>query len=458
MVKESRSWNYSDTIRYLNSFIDFERLPEPRLKTEPEDIERFRHLLEGLGSPERCAPVIHVVGTKGKGSTSRLITSILSSAGYRVGLNTSPHLVSVRERVEVDGKSISKREFARVMAILRDQFSAIPREQLAFRTVFEHLTAAAFLAFQRAKVDVMVIEAGLGAKLDATIVVDPALTVITPIGLDHIHVLGDTIALIAEDKAHAVKRGKPTVSAPQVAEAQTVIQKRADVIQSRLVLAPGSNEFDLLHESLSGSRIRIKRAYCEGIARLSLAGRYQLVNLSTALTAVEELRSQGFKIKAEHIRTGLRKARWPGRMQVIDRNPLTILDGAHNTLAVRALVSSVESLLANRRLSVVFSSISGKPTAEMLQELGKTAEHIYLTELQFPKGLKRNMLEDLARDAGCVFTYAGDALEALRLAQSRAPRNGVVLVTGSLYLAGEVLRGLKGLPLGALDGGIDPNI
>ncbi|MFN3822036.1 MAG: bifunctional folylpolyglutamate synthase/dihydrofolate synthase, partial [bacterium] len=183
-------WTYRRAIGYLNSFLDYERIPEPRVKTTEEDLARFCSLLSSLGDPHKSYPVIHIVGTKGKGSTAALLASILRHSGYRVGLYTSPHLISVRERIVVDGKPITKGEMAEILMILRDIFTPFKPYSLSFRTVFEHLTAGALLYFARKGVDIAVIEAGMGARLDATNVVDPLLVIITPIGLDHTLVLG----------------------------------------------------------------------------------------------------------------------------------------------------------------------------------------------------------------------------------------------------------------------------
>ncbi len=458
--KRAGRWSYREAVGYLNSFIDFERNPEPRLQTEAKDIERFRLLLQRLGNPHLAYPTIHVAGTKGKGSTSQLLASILQSAGLKVGLYTSPHLKSVRERIAVSNKLISKRDFAFAMQRIADEFDALRDDKdLAFRTVFELLTAAGFLEFQREKVDIAIIEAGLGAKLDATIVVEPILAVMTPIGLDHTTVLGNTVELIATDKAHIIKRGVTCISAIQVEGVEKKLQSRAEAVGGSVKYSPGAEEFEVIEVSWSGTDLLSKREWLAGNRlHLALAGSYQLTNLSVVLTVIEELKSKGFAIGAEAVEAGLTSARWPGRMQVISRKPQVIVDGAHNTLAVEAFAKALKELSGDSQPHVVFSSISGKPVDEMAAILVSLAKLIHIAPLQFPKGLPIDLIEIAVKKAGGTYVCYKDVPTALEGAKKSAGSNGVVVVTGSLYLVGEVLRYSKGLALSSPDGGIDDSI
>lgn len=451
---------YRQAIGYLNSFIDFERLPEPRLKTTPEDIERFRRLLGELNDPHLKYPVVHIAGTKGKGSTAALLTSILHAAGYRVGLYTSPHLISVRERIAVAGRMIAKSELARLISRIRLHFGDLqPDEPLAFRTVFEHLTAAAFIEFARRQVDVAVVETGLGGKLDATIVVRPLLSVMTPIGLDHILVLGNSIGLIAADKAHIIKAGVPAISSPQSLDARSQLVARAKEVGAPLEFAPGADEFEIESLTISGSRLRSTRRWLrDSSLQLALPGRFQLVNLSTVLTTVERLRAAGFKIGAEAVERGAAAVRWPGRLQAIGRRPLIILDGAHNPLAIEALCRSLTELLPVVRAYVVFSAIGGKPLEEMLGILGGIAIEVHLAPLHFPKGVTMEGLTAAAEAVGLKYACHSDVPAALDAARGRAGTKGVVLATGSLYLVGEVMRHRRRLPPPPGDGGIDAGV
>jgi dihydrofolate synthase/folylpolyglutamate synthase len=453
-------FTYAEAISYLNKFIDFERLPEPRMATEAKDVERFRRLLSQLGDPHLTYPVIHIAGTKGKGSTAALIASILQAAGYKVGLYTSPHLVSVRERISVSGRMIGRRRFAELLNRSTVEFEKFRQEEdLAFRTVFELLTATAFMEFAKQKIDVAVIEAGLGAKLDATIVVEPIVSVMTPIGLDHMQVLGSTVEEIAADKAHIFKRGSVGISAPQSPEVMEVLQRRADLVGTTIDYAEGGSEFRVVESSPDLTSVDVVDGIACGLRlSLPLAGRFQLTNLSVALKAVEELRHQHFNVSPASIEMGVASTRWPGRFQLIGKRPVTIIDGAHNPLAIKALLTALSEILPDRKFHIVFSAIKGKPAGEMISMLAGFAEAFHLAPLHFPKGASIEALIEAASYPGIPVSAYTDVPVALRSARSHAGRKGVVLATGSLYLTGEILRARKGLPLPPMNGNIPDDI
>jgi len=447
---------YRSAIDYVNGFIDFERLPEPRLKTSAEDIERFRGLLQSLGSPHLQYPTLHIVGTKGKGSTAAILASILTTAGYKVGLYTSPHLLTVRERIQVDGKPVGRGDFAGCIERIRRQYSECDAAHaLAFRTVFEHLTAAGFLYFADRKVNIAVVEAGLGAKLDATIVIEPILSIITPIALDHTQVLGGTVREIASDKACAIKANIPVVSARQPEDVAREIERRAAEMNSRLFYAEGADRFEVLSASLKGTRFNLKDRPDNTSLFLPLAGRFQLDNLSVVLMALGVLERLGFKVEAGDIRRGVRRTRWPGRLQSLPGEPPILLDGAHNTLAAVTLVRSLLEIAPDRRWRIVYSSILGKPAAEMLKALALIARRFYLARLQFPKGLKEEALRAAAEEAGVAAEFCRNVPASIIAAKAACRENEGVLITGSLYLVAEALRWWRGFPAPPADGRID---
>jgi len=459
--------DYQEAVGYLNSFINFERLPEPHFNTKVRDIERFRALLGDLGNPQNNYPIIHIAGTKGKGSTAAIVSSILRAAGYKVGLYTSPHLVTVRERLRIDGRIISKRDFASLI----NQIANVPlisqsNNNVAYRTVFEHLTAAALLWFARRNVDVAVIEAGLGGKLDATVVVNPVLSIITPIGLDHTDVLGDTISAIAADKAYIIKKDVPAVSAQQVADAKEELVERTEKVSTQLTFAPGQSEFKLLASSFKGQNIRSSRAWLgQGDIYFNLTGRFQLDNVSTALIAIEQLNKMRFNISPEAVRTGLKKIRWQGRMQYISGQPAIILDGSHNLLSMKVLLESLlDPLLCqvltpdtttNLKYRVIFSAMRSKPVEGMLHLLGEIAEQVYVAPLTFPKGMSQDELFTSADSASVSVISCRDVPTAFEMARRDTGEGEILLATGSLYLVGEIMRYLKGIPAPPVDGRID---
>ncbi len=488
---------YPEAINYLNSFVNFERQPDVQFNTRDEDLTRFRKLLARLGDPQSRFPVIHIVGTKGKGSTGALIASILSQAGYKVGLYTSPHLVTVRERIRVGRQIITKRAFARLMTIIRDLPDDVRTgNHQAFRTVFEHLTALALMEFAHQSVDIALLEAGLGGKLDATVVIDPLLTIITPIGLDHQAILGDTIAEIAADKAHAIKPDVPAITAPQEPEAMGEIVKRSDRLNAPLFIAPGSIEFGVDNLGISFSKVRSSREWLEKHKlRIGLAGDFQLENASVALSVVEFLRTcdatpttscnmkitpttsplsspaiaaggevkgcfqgkAGFAISNEAVKRGLNRVRWQGRLQVLSNTPVpVILDGAHNAMAVQVVVESLRKVIPGKTFRVVFAAMKNKPAERMLRSLQDSCAAFYLAPLQFPKSLDSSLLKELSSGMQIPSRVYNNVPEAYHQALMEIKPDEALLVIGSLYLVGEVLRHLRNLPPPVPDGQIDP--
>lgn len=450
--------HYKEAIAYLNSFINFERLPDNRYDTRVSDLDRFRKLLHELGNPQSRYPSIHIAGTKGKGSTAVLISSILKSAGYKVGLFTSPHLITVRERIRVNGRMVSKPDFASLISRLYNTTKAARiTEKVAYRTVFEHLTGSAFLYFAHRKVDVAVVETGLGGKLDATIVLNPIISILTPIGLDHTAILGETIAEIAADKAHIIKPGTDCVSARQGGEAKVEFLKRASSVSAQLIFAPGQDEFKPISSDFRSQKFITKRGWLgREELRLNLLGNFQLDNVSTVLTALQLLRRQGFRISAQPVRAGLSRVNWQGRLQYLRGKPPLIIDGSHNTLSMEVLLDSVRDLVPNRRLKVVFSAMKGKPVEEMLRMLSGYAEKLYLAPLAFPKGMSVDEMKTEADGIECQ--TCASIPSALELAKREAAEEDIVLATGSLYLVGEVLRHMRGLPPPPADGRIDDRV
>jgi len=452
--------DYKEAIAHLNGFINFERLPEPRYNTQLRDLTRFRNLLRELGDPQSDYPIIHIAGTKGKGSTAAILSSILRTAGYRVGVYTSPHLVTVRERMRVNGRMVSKPEFASLLShINRVSASVNSVEEQTYRTVFEYLTAMTLLWFSRRKIDVAIIEAGLGGRLDATVVIDPVMTIITPIGLDHTAVLGDTVSAIAADKAHVIKAGVPAVSARQIPEAQSELVKRAQEVSSLLTFATGRSEFELVSASFRQQIFRTNRQWLgKETIHLNLPGRFQLDNISTVLTSVEKLKKTFFNLTPQDVRDSLKKINLPGRMQFKKGKPAVILDVSHNVMSMEALLESLSELIGGRKLYVVFSAMRSKPVRQMLKLLSATAEKFYLAPISFPKGMSSEELRLEAQTLGISNVICANIPSAFDLACREAGQKGIVLATGSLYLTGEVIRHNRGLPAPPFDGRIDDRI
>jgi dihydrofolate synthase/folylpolyglutamate synthase len=426
-------------------------------------LEPMRELARALGDPHEKLRFIHLAGTNGKGSTAAFCESCLRAAGFRVGLYTSPHLVSVRERIQIDRQLISEVDFAEGMGIIRQAIESMKDPATTF---FEITTALALWYFARKKVDWVVWETGLGGRLDATNIVTPEICIITNIGLDHQQYLGQTLAEIAAEKAGIIKPGVPVVSCV-VEEAAKIIEWRAKSLQC---------EFISVANDVDGEHCRImegKQLACIGhrIFRLGLLGMHQAFNAACATAAIEHL---------EHIRccsnrsgdpalvlhdpgppggwthfnsiwSGLEDTRWPGRFEILSEKPLIVLDGAHNPAAVKMLVSTWRAFLAARygwseheiksRARLVFASVADKDISEMARLLGPLAREVSLVRLANERSAEPAQLAPFFTGLPCA---CYDSVSALWQDLVSADAESVTLVTGSLFLVGELLAQRQG--------------
>ena len=337
-------------MEYLNSFLNYEQVTAYRYP-EVFSLDRMERLLDRLGNPHRRYPTLHVAGTKGKGSTCAFAASILRAAGLRVGLYTSPHLITFRERFRINGRPIPEEKLAEVVG--RIQPNAAPD-----LTFFEVTTACAFLYFAQERVDAAVVEVGLGGRLDATNLLMPEVTVITPISLDHMDKLGDTVEAIAREKAGIIKPGVPVVMASQPIEARRVFEETAVGRGAPLHGVEKEVRSDEVILSLEGTRCGIEtpvRSYPD--LQIPLLGRHQLSNAVAAIRAVELFaQRRGLSLTSRAVQEGLRQTEWPGRCQLIQGNPPILLDGAQNAASARVLKEMVAELFPGRRVTPTQSS------------------------------------------------------------------------------------------------------
>jgi dihydrofolate synthase/folylpolyglutamate synthase len=378
---------------------------------------RMRKALSLRGDPQRAYPCIIVAGTNGKGSVSAMLSSILRASGLRVGLYTSPHLHRMVERFRIDDKPIAMRAFAERVSELAPWLTARGTPELTF---FEACTLLAFEIFRDAEVDVAVLEVGLGGRLDATNVVDPILSVITHIALDHQDRLGDSIEQIAAEKAGIIKRGVPVVLAPQGAEAHEVIEHVAKSRRAPLVPVP-----------------------CDGgdVLGSALSGAFQQDNVRTVQAAVESLRVQGFAIADKAVERGLQNVRWPGRLELIAGAPSVLLDAAHNPDACMQLSRHLGTLRERfPKRVLVFGALADKPIAMMLALLRPHVQHVMLTTAGSPRAIAATDLE--RRFGGSA---VNDPIAALRKAQKLAGKRGLVVVAGSIFVMAPLRAHLLGL-------------
>jgi len=415
---------------------------------EKPGLARIRFLMERLGHPETAYPAVHVAGTNGKGSTAAMIASVLRAAGYSVGLFTSPHLVRYNERIVVDGAPIADEDLAALFGRLHEHVEAAAREPgVGQPTEFEVGTAVALAYFAQRAVDVAVVEVGLGGRFDSTNVVRPLVSVITPIGLDHTRVLGGTLEHIAREKAGIIKPGAPVVCAHQPEEAQAVIAARA--AESRSPLYEAGRDFGWeLQSADAGGTCFTFRWGADAVEHLHvpLLGPHQAHNGAVAVAALRVAAEAGFPVSEDALRRGLAAVRWPGRMELVPGRPALLFDGAHNAEGARALAEGLRAVFPERKPVFVLGVLAEKPVDAMLETLLPLGRAAVVTAPQHGRGRPVEPEELARRAAGLVPEIAveADPLAAMARAKELAGAEGLVVVTGSLYLVGEVQALLAG--------------
>ena len=420
------------------------------------DLAHMRVLLAALNHPEQKFPSVLIAGTNGKGSTAATLASILRASGLRTGLYTSPHLVRINERIQIGGDQISDDDFALLHDVVdRTAERLVEERELPWHpSFFEMLTAIAFEYFAQRRVDIAVLEVGMGGRLDATNVVEPRVSVITDISLDHQKFLGNTVAEIAREKSGIIRRGGIVVTLPQHPEANDVIGNTILQFGAQAVSAvpyvppvsPASTEYLAWNSAPSQSRYPLQVMGKEILVETALVGRHQLRNVALAIAAAEELSKQGFAITSEAIEQGIREAHWPGRFQVIpaiESRPEYVFDVAHNPAGAWALRSTLSSAYEGRPLIFVFGAMRDKAIGEMAEILFPLAAHIVLARADNPRSAKPAEIRDAAIRTSADIEDAEDVASALRHADLLAGSRGVVVVTGSIYIVGEAMRILE---------------
>jgi dihydrofolate synthase/folylpolyglutamate synthase len=429
------------------------------------DLQYMVTLAAALGNPQRRFPSVLVAGTNGKGSTSATLASILHTAGYRTALYTSPHLTRINERIQIDGESISDAEFTEMY----ERVDSAGRKLVASGALlvppsfFEMLTAMAFEYFASAGVEIAVLEVGMGGRLDATNISDPCISVITDVALDHQQYLGDTIAQIAVEKAGIIRQNGVLVTLPQHPEANDAIGRIATERNARGVSAtkyvpnvtPGAARFDHLRPTATQLGQFLRTRYFlevmgeEVLIETPLVGRHQLRNTALAIAAAEELNQCGFTIGAQDIATGIRETYWPGRFQLIPGatgTPDFILDVAHNPAGAWALRSALSEHFADAEsdanatshpITFIFGAMRDKAIAEIAQILFPLAEHVIATHADSPRAATTDELRELAGPVGSEMIAEPTVAKSIERARAITPNNGVVVITGSIYIVGE---------------------
>jgi dihydrofolate synthase/folylpolyglutamate synthase len=423
---------------------------------EPSDLklDRMRHLLELLGNPHERLRIVHIAGSKGKGSTSAMLAAILRRAGYRTGLFTSPHLVSVEERIQVDDQPISRDELRDLLQEIHATCARSPGERGEMPlgqelTFFEIATAVGFLHFVRRGVEVAVVEVGLGGRFDSTNVCQPLVSIITSISFDHTQQLGNTLAQIAMEKAGIVKPGRPVISGVRAAEPRRVIE---EICRERgAPLSQLDGDVTYTHEPAVISPEQERRPRIQVVTRrrrwptmeLGLLGEHQAANAALAVAAVEQLHGEGLSIPDEAVGAGLSGVHWPARLEIVGRRPWVILDCAHNVASaealVRTLLTSFKLRPASRRL-LVFAGSRDKDLPGMMRVLTPHFAHLYLTPFaNSPRAVPPEQLAQmLPSEAEWRYSLHPVAADAWHAARAAAEPDDLICVTGSVFLAGEL--------------------
>src|SRR5258706_1356543 len=437
------------------------------------DLANMRVLLQGIDHPERRFPSVLIAGTNGKGSTAATLASILRASGLKTALYTSPHLVRINERIRVNGKNITDDEFASLHAeVDRVAEGLVERAELPWHpSFFEMMTAIAFEHFARERVDLAVLEVGMGGRLDATNVVEPRVSVITDISLDHQKYLGNTLAEIAREKVGILRGSGVQVVLPQQPEANDVIGNTILELGARAVnavpyvppVAPGScaylvrgteEEKELLTAKIAKEDAKDAKKYIyryplhvlgeQILVETPLVGRNQLLNVALAIAAAVELSLQGFRgITAKSIECGIRETRWPGRFQVIGARPAwpeMAIDVAHNPAGAWALRSALSERYEDRPLIFVFGAMRDKAISEMAEILFPLAERVIATRPQNPRAASPEEIQQAAARTGAEVEAVEEVEAALERARSLAKAGTVIVITGSIYLVGEIMR------------------
>lgn len=433
----TNSQKYEQALQFLNGLVDYSHIPNLQFAADKFDLQRVRDLLALMGNPQNAFPIVHVAGTKGKGSTAAILASILRAAGRRVGLFSSPYLFDICEQIRVDEISIPRDELVNLVEALKPLL-----EKVSGITSFEALTAICFQYFKQQKVDVAVVEAGLGGLTDATNVIDPLLSVITSISYDHTGVLGNSITDIAAHKAGIIKPGRPVVVAPQpFDEAEGSIIEASTRMGTAVTWVAKEVKTREISHSLEGQRFEIEfngvEEGLDGEYDLALLGRHQIDNAATALCAVRVLNSHGFWISRENAACGLMSVCWPCRFEVVQRDPLIILDGAHNVDSAQKLTQSIHDYLEGRPVLMVFGASVDKDLKGMLEVLLPGVERAIFCKSAHPRAADPALLVELGQSWPVPQETCKDVSTAVARAISLAEKNTAIIVTGSLFTAAD---------------------
>ena len=431
-----------EALAYLYAHDDRERLTAGQ--SNGFDLRRVRRLLAELDDPQTGRVTVHVAGTKGKGSVAAMMASVLQAAGFRTGLYTSPHLCDFRERIRVDGQAISHDAFGSVVERVRAAAERYhERPEFGRLTTFELTTATAFVHLREAGVTAQVLETGMGGRLDATNVIPtPEMAVITPVSYDHREILGNRLSEIAGEKSGIIKPGGAVVSALQEPEARAVIARRCYQAGAVLYDLHERSRWQRTSSDLDGQRFHIQGVHGGWNVELPLLGEFQMENAATAALAFEMMRDRGVEMPRQALEDGLRTVSWPGRLQVVQRSPTVVLDGAHNGASAHRLADALRRDIPYRRLTIIVGVARDKDAEAIANALGSVADEIVVTSYRSTRSSDPDELARQFRDRCPAVRVESSVEQAIRHTLAQLDPEDALCITGSLYIVGEALEAL----------------
>jgi dihydrofolate synthase / folylpolyglutamate synthase len=410
-------------------------------------LERTEKILELLDNPHKKLKCIHIAGTNGKGSTTAMLTEILEEAGYKVGMYISPYLEEFEERIQINGVNIPKEDLALAVTKVSEAVNKVVELGYDHPTEFEIITCTMFLYFYEMKVDYAVVEVGLGGRLDSTNVITPILSIITSISFDHMKILGDTLDKIAYEKAGIIKHNVPVVLYPQEKESLEVITNIAEERGAKLIKVPDDcaklNHSNIQDKNKASQNISIKTDKENYNVELSLLGKHQLLNCALVVFAVEELINQGININRDNVLTALRKVSWPGRLEIMKREPQVVIDGAHNIDGIKKLTESVDMYFTYNKLILILGILADKQVKEMIDTIVPKASRVIAVTPHSDRAELANELAEEIRKINPNVEVVEDYEKAYSTALSYCDERDMLLVSGSLYMIGDMRRIIK---------------
>jgi dihydrofolate synthase / folylpolyglutamate synthase len=427
--------NYHDALKWIHSRL--------RLGIKP-GLKRMEWMMEKLEHPEQKIKSVHIGGTNGKGSTVTYLRNILQTAGYEVGTFTSPYIEQFNERISLNGRPLQDGEIVLLANVIYPLAVELEDTELGGPTEFEIITAMAFYYFAHIQpVDIVIFEVGLGGRFDSTNIVQPMLSIITNIGLDHTQILGDTYQKIAFEKAGIIKEKTSIITAVKQEDAKSVIIEKAQKEQSPIYIL--NQDFEIIdHQSIHlGEQFSVNTSFgCIKDLKLSMMGKHQTENATLAVMAAILLeREQGFLLNDNQIRSGLESAYWPGRFEVVSQKPLIILDGAHNDEGIHALTSELKKRYSEKNIHIIFAALSDKKVDKMIKQLDDIATSIAFVDFDYPRAESAELLYQLSTLSN-KSNYP-DWKSALLQERSQQGKEDILVITGSLYFISQVKQFLS---------------